>query len=114
MYPLSHLTEHCNTPVFNESIGENNNEYNIKYHCYADDTRVYVTFKPCDKSDHISFLHFPDKPSREYTNKGEHVFSVAAPALWNRLSADIRNAPSLEFLKIVLKTHPFKVALIDK
>ena len=42
------------------------------------------------------------------------AFSVAAPTLWNRLSADIRNASSLENFKSVLKTHLFRVAFTDK
>jgi len=28
--------------------------YNMKYHCHADDTQVYMTLKPCDKWDDIS------------------------------------------------------------
>ena len=27
---------------------------NFKYHCYTDDTQVYMTLKPCDKWDDIS------------------------------------------------------------
>ena len=42
------------------------------------------------------------------------AFSVAAPTLWNRLLANIRNASSLENFKSLLKTHLFKVAFTDK
>jgi hypothetical protein len=42
------------------------------------------------------------------------VFSVAAPTLWNRLPANIRNASSLGKVETLLKTHLFKVAFTDK
>ena len=42
------------------------------------------------------------------------TLSVAAPTLWNRLSANIRNVWSLKNFKYVQKTHPFKVAFTDK
>jgi len=45
---------------------------------------------------------------------GDCAFSVAAPTLWNRLPADIRNARSLENFKSLLKTDPLKVAFTDK
>jgi len=35
-------------------VGEIIKWYNIKYHCYADDTQVFMTLKPCDKWDDIS------------------------------------------------------------
>jgi len=44
----------------------------------------------------------------------DSAFSVAAPTLWNRLPAYIRNALSLENFKSLLKTHLFKVAFTDK
>ena len=28
--------------------------HNIKYQCYANDTRIYMVLKPCDKWGHIS------------------------------------------------------------
>ena len=45
---------------------------------------------------------------------GDSAFSVAAPTLWNKLPADIRNGSSLEIFQSVLKTHLFKVAFTDK
>ena len=45
---------------------------------------------------------------------GDCAFSVAAPTLWNRLPADIRNASSLGNYKSGLKTHLFNVAFTDK
>ena len=44
---------------------------------------------------------------------GDYAFSVAAPTLWNRVPADIRNASSLEKFKSVLKTNLVKVAFTD-
>ena len=59
---------------------------------------------------------------REYSNLSikylnpldDCAFSVAAPTLWNRLQAGIRNVSSLENFKSVLETHMFKVAFTDK
>ena len=40
--------------MYTKPVGEIIKSYNIKYHCYADDTQVYMTLKPCDKWDDIS------------------------------------------------------------
>ena len=40
--------------MYTEPVGEIIKQYNTKYHCYADDTQLYMTLKPCDKSDDIS------------------------------------------------------------
>jgi len=45
---------------------------------------------------------------------GDCAFIVAAPTLWDMLLADIRNTPSLENLKSILKTQLFKVVFTDK
>ena len=44
---------------------------------------------------------------------GNCVFSVAVSTLWNKLPANIRNAPSLENFNPVLKAHLFMVAFTD-
>ena len=45
---------------------------------------------------------------------GDCAFSVAAPNLWNKLPANIRNSSSLGNFKSLLKTHLFKVTFTDK
>ena len=40
--------------MYTKPVGEIIKRYNIKYHCYADDTQVYMTLKSCDKWDDIS------------------------------------------------------------
>jgi len=40
--------------MYTKPVGEIIKRHNIKYHCYADDTQVYMTLKPCDKWDDIS------------------------------------------------------------
>jgi len=35
-------------------VGEIIKRQDIKYHCYVDDTQVYMILKPCDKWDDIS------------------------------------------------------------
>ena len=53
-------------------------------------------------------------PVPRFKSYGDCAFSVAAPTLWNRLLADIRNALSLENFKSLLKIHLFNVAFTDK
>jgi len=40
--------------MYSKPVGEIIKRYNIKYHCYADDTQMYLTLKLCDKWDDIS------------------------------------------------------------
>ena len=40
--------------MYTKPVGETIKRYNIKYHCYADNTQVYMTLKSCDKWDYIS------------------------------------------------------------
>jgi len=40
--------------MYTKPVGEIIIRYIIKYHCYADDTQVYMTLKCCDKWDDIS------------------------------------------------------------
>jgi len=40
--------------MYTKPVGEIIKRHNIKYHCYTDDTQVYMTLKPCDKWDDIS------------------------------------------------------------
>ena len=40
--------------MFTKPVGEIIKLYNIKYHCYTDDTQVYMSVKSCDKWDDIS------------------------------------------------------------
>ena len=53
-------------------------------------------------------------PVSQFRSYGDCAFSVAAPTLWNRLPADIRNASSLWKNLNLLKTYLFKVAFTDK
>ena len=53
-------------------------------------------------------------PVSRLKSYGDCALNVAAPTLRNRLSADIRNASSLDKFKSVLKTHLFEVAFTDK
>ena len=40
--------------MYTKPVGEIVKRYNIKFHCYADVTQVYMTLKSCDKWDDIS------------------------------------------------------------
>jgi len=40
--------------MYTKPVGEIIKRYNIKYHCYAEDTQVYIILKPCDKLGDIS------------------------------------------------------------
>ena len=63
------------------------------------------------KSSSQILLQVPVSRLKSY---GDCALSVAAPTLWNRLLADIRNASSFEKFNSVLKTHLFKVGFTDK
>ena len=52
---------------------------------------------------HLQLLPGP----RTKTNYGDRSFSVIAPKLWNSLPINVREAPSLELFKSLLKTHLF-------
>ena len=41
--------------MYTKQVYEIIKRHNIKYHCYADDTRMYMTLKPCDKWDDILY-----------------------------------------------------------
>ena len=40
--------------MYTKPVGEIIKRHNNKYNCYANDTQVYMTLKPCDKWDDIS------------------------------------------------------------
>ena len=44
---------------------------------------------------------------------GERAFAVAAPALWNAVSIDIRISVTVAQFKARLKTHLFKVTFLE-
>ena len=56
-------------------------------------------------SSDTSILQVP----RSNTSSGDNAFMSYAPNVWNALPLPIRQAPSLETFKKVLKTHLFKV-----
>ena len=51
-------------------------------------------------------------PVSKLKSYGEGAFSVADSTLWNRLPEEVRNKPSLESFKLLLKTHLFKIAFL--
>ena len=53
-------------------------------------------------------------PMSRLKSYGDCAFGVAAPTLWNKLPANIRNASSLGNFKSLLKTHLFNVTFTDK
>ena len=55
-------------------------------------------------------LEYPSIKSSN--NLGERSFYTAAPTEWNRLPANIRNSPSLDIFKKLLKTHLFITAFV--
>ena len=52
-------------------------------------------------------------PVSRLKSYSDFAFSLAAPTLWNRLPADIRNTSSLENFKSLLNSHLFKVAFTE-
>ena len=51
-------------------------------------------------------------PVSKLKSYDEGTFSVIGPTLWNRLPEEVRNKPSLESFKLLLKTHLFKIAFL--
>lgn len=49
-------------------------------------------------------------PRTKLRTFGDRAFSVAAPTLWNSLPTELRNAPTLDSFKKLLKTHLFHIA----
>ena len=62
-------------------------------------TITYATRSSLDQS----LLHIP----KTKTVTGDRAFHAAAPRLWNNLPRNIREAPSLQVFKSMLKTHLF-------
>ena len=62
------------------------------------------------RSSNQLLLQMPVSKLKSY---GEGAFSVAGPTLWNRLPEEVRNKPSLESFKLLLKTHLFKIAFLN-
>ena len=52
-------------------------------------------------------------PVSKFKSYGEGAFSVPGPTLWNRLPEEVRNKPSLESFKLLLKTHLLKIAFLN-
>ncbi len=75
---------------------------------------VYI----CD----LLILHEPDRclrssgrallmvPKSQLVTKGDRVFAIRAPTLWNSLPGDIRNATTVSSFKSLLKTHFYHMA----
>ena len=59
------------------------------------------------------YIHIYTQPTsiqklpRTRTRYGDRAFSVIAPTIWNNLPTHIRDAPSLDSFKSLLKTHLF-------
>jgi len=52
--PQGSVLESKNYCMYTKPVDEIIEQYNIKYHCYANDTEVYMTLKLSDKWDDIS------------------------------------------------------------
>ena len=73
-----------------------------------------VSIRKSSRKLRSSFQILLQVPVSRLNSYGDCTFSVAAPTLWNRLPADIRNASSLERFKSVLEIHLFNVTFSDK
>ena len=60
----------------------------------------------CSTQSHLPQLFEP----HTVTKYGDRAFSKAAPSLWNKIPAGIKNCTTLDSFKCVLKTHLFKEA----
>ena len=59
--------------------------------------------RPLREQDHLQL----EVPRSHSARMGDRAFSIAASTLWNMLPFEIRNAPSVDEFKKLLKTHLF-------
>ena len=62
------------------------------------------------RSAHEKLLVVPDLKTTRTKSYGERSFTYQAPAIWNNLPQEIRNASTLSSFKSQLKTHLFKLS----
>ena len=88
--------------------------YKIKHDLAPSYLKALVSFRSSSSSSttrrlrSASIAHLQLSPGpRTRTRYGDRAFSVIAPTIWNNLPTHIRDAPSLDSFKSLLKTHLF-------
>ena len=88
--------------------------YKIKHDLAPSYLKAVVSFRSSSSSSttrrlrSASIAHLQLSPGpRTRTRYGDRAFSVIAPTIWNNLPTHIRDAPSLDSFKSLLKTHLF-------
>ncbi|KAF7667406.1 hypothetical protein LDENG_00063940 [Lucifuga dentata] len=51
-------------------------------------------------------------PRSRFKTKGDHVFRIVGPTLWNHLPLSIRSAESVQHLNKLVKTYLYKQAFV--
>ena len=67
---------------------------------------IYVPKRTLRSSSQL-LLALPSRREVSTSYYGNRAFSVAAPTLWNKLTAEVRNANNIITFKRLLKTHIF-------